>query len=61
MLRNGSERVLIAEGDFNLLRYMSEAARSYGEDWRECINDNITVGSSSGVDTGTLKTLLDLY
>ena len=61
MLQNGTERVLIAEGEFNLLRYMSEAARSNGEGWLEYINDNITVGSSSGVDTGTLKTLLDLY
>ena len=61
MLWNGSERVLIAEGEFNLLRYMSEAARSYGEDWRERINDNITVGSSSGVDTRALKFIFDEY
>lgn len=61
MLQNGSERVLIAEGEFNLLRYMSEAAQGNCIGWLDSINDNITVGSSSGVDTETLKSLLDQY
>ena len=57
-LYSGTPRVLIGEGEFNCLRYMSEVVRAYGAEWRDQVQDNVTVGGSSAVDLKTLGALL---
>ena len=60
-LYTGNQRVLVCEGEINALRYMSETVNVHGADWRDHVQDNITLGASGGVDTKALGALLGYY
>jgi hypothetical protein len=55
-------RVLLMEGPFNQLRFLSECAREAdkrGEDWEQWIESSVTLGSSAGQDIKTLRKILE--
>jgi hypothetical protein len=51
--KDGTHRVLISEGEFNQLEYLSAYAREY-EEWKDEAYTCMTAGASSGVDQKTI-------
>lgn len=54
-------RVLVMEGEFNQLRFLSECAREAdrrGDNWEQWLESSVTMGSATGQDVYTLKQVL---
>jgi hypothetical protein len=52
------DRVLVMEGEFNQLQYLSAHERAYGDNWLDETSSCVTAGASSGVDISTLWKVL---
>jgi predicted RNA-binding Zn-ribbon protein involved in translation (DUF1610 family) len=48
------DRVLVMEGEFNQLQYLSAHVRVFGDNWWNEVPSTVTAGASSGVDTANL-------
>jgi hypothetical protein len=48
------DRVLVTEGEFNQLQYLSAYARVHGDGWRDEAYCCVTVGAATGVDTSAM-------